>query len=120
LSYVSLGFPVWSFPTWRSESRYRPGDEDWHCPRCDEFLAGYGFYPGGDPRAFDPDPECNSPEEITRWGLACWRAWAYGEDVATSTGWISATIHVCGGWLGTYFWECRCWERELCVGEVAA
>lgn len=32
---------------------------------------GYGFYPGGDPRKFFPDPDMCSPEELANHQLAC-------------------------------------------------
>lgn len=32
---------------------------------------GYGFFPGGDPRNFSPDPECSTPEERENHRLAC-------------------------------------------------
>jgi hypothetical protein len=40
--------------------------------------VGYGYYPGGDPRDFHPDPECCSTEEYGRWQEAC-AAWERGE-----------------------------------------
>jgi hypothetical protein len=39
---------------------------------------GYGYYPGGDPRKFSPDPECSTDEERARWKAAC-EAWNRGE-----------------------------------------
>lgn len=38
----------------------------------------YGFFPGGDPRDFTPDPDCCTKEEIERWREAC-AAWNRGE-----------------------------------------
>lgn len=40
--------------------------------------VGYGYYPGGDPRKFSPDPECCTVEENARWKAAC-EAWDRGE-----------------------------------------
>lgn len=41
-------------------------------------LAGYGYYPGGDPRNFSPDPESCTAAEVARWKAAC-AAWERGE-----------------------------------------
>lgn len=38
----------------------------------------YGYFPGGDPRDFCPDPECCTPEELERHRLAC-EQWERGE-----------------------------------------
>lgn len=38
----------------------------------------YGYYPGGDPRDFDPDPECCTPEEMAAHKAAC-ESWERGE-----------------------------------------
>lgn len=38
----------------------------------------YGFFPGGDPREFTPDPECSTEEERARWEADC-AAWNRGE-----------------------------------------
>lgn len=39
---------------------------------------GYGYYPGGDPRNFHPDPECCTEEEVAKHKAAC-QAWDRGE-----------------------------------------
>jgi NAD(P)-dependent dehydrogenase (short-subunit alcohol dehydrogenase family) len=39
---------------------------------------GYGYFPGGDPRRFQPDEECCKPDEIERWKADC-AAWERGE-----------------------------------------
>ena len=39
---------------------------------CLEFAgAGYGLFPGGDPRRFRPDPEECTPAELAAWKSAC-------------------------------------------------
>lgn len=38
----------------------------------------YGYFPGGDPRDFDPDPECCTEEEMARHKAAC-EEWERGE-----------------------------------------
>jgi hypothetical protein len=40
--------------------------------------VGYGYYPGGDPRNFSPDPECSTDEERAKHKAAC-EAWDRGE-----------------------------------------
>lgn len=40
----------------------------------------YGRFPGGDPRWFEPDPECCTPAEIDAWREAC-ACWDAGEQV---------------------------------------
>lgn len=45
---------------------------------CLEFRAraecvSYGYFLGGDPRKFSPDPECSTPEEQTAHREACKR-----------------------------------------------
>lgn len=40
--------------------------------------TGYGFFPGGDPNDFHPDPECSTPEERARHKEAC-AAWSSGK-----------------------------------------
>lgn len=36
--------------------------------------TGYGYFPGGDPRAFTPDHESCTAEEVQRWKDDCARA----------------------------------------------
>lgn len=38
----------------------------------------YGYFPGGDPRDFNPDPECCTPEEMARHKAAC-EEWDRGD-----------------------------------------
>jgi hypothetical protein len=63
----------------------------------------YGFFPGGDPRDFSPDPECSTDAERALHAEHC-AAWDRGErpDVKVS-GW-EGNIHVCRSayGLGTY------------------
>lgn len=40
----------------------------------EEPTTGYGAFPGGDPRLFDPDPECSTPEEREAHRKACQEA----------------------------------------------
>lgn len=40
--------------------------------------TGYGFFPGGDPNDFHPDPECSTDEERARHAEAC-RLWNGGK-----------------------------------------
>ena len=47
--------------------------------------TGYGFFPGGDPRLFTPDEECNSRTEIENHRLAC-EAWDRGDQQAILAG----------------------------------
>lgn len=44
-------------------------------------ATGYGFFIGGDPRDFTPDPECSTEAERERHRLAC-DAWDRGEQVS--------------------------------------
>lgn len=46
--------------------------------RCAQSEPTYGYYPGGDPRDFSPDPECCTPEELAAHKEAC-EAWERGE-----------------------------------------
>ena len=46
---------------------------------------GYGFFPGGDPRAFTPDEECCSSEELENHRLAC-EAWDRGDEQVMMSG----------------------------------
>jgi len=43
------------------------------CDWCNDTgtVTGYGYFPGGDPRTFSPDPEMNTPEEMAAWEKAC-------------------------------------------------
>jgi hypothetical protein len=34
-------------------------------------VVGYGYFPGGDPRDFTPDPECCTGEELARHEHVC-------------------------------------------------
>ena len=70
---------------------------------------GYGFFIGGDPRKFTPDPECSTEQEQAKWKADC-EAWDRGEQVDTSGNvgrWVSEHMHIRpGGYgLGTYTFE---------------
>ena len=43
-------------------------------------IATYGFFSGGDPRDFIPDPEVCTPEEIASWKADC-EAWDKGDKI---------------------------------------
>lgn len=45
---------------------------------CANPSPSYGYFLGGDPRDFAPDPECNTPEELEAHKVAC-AAWERGE-----------------------------------------
>jgi hypothetical protein len=70
---------------------------------------GYGFFPGGDPRAFHPDVECCKPNELAAHKADC-EAWdagnqvhsvRYGREVTEHEGKV-ASVHFSGYGLGTY------------------
>lgn len=74
---------------------------------------GYGFFPGGDPRDFTPDPECCSKKEIEAWKEAC-ASWDRGEKVVCegSHRWITdkdgnviGTATVSSFGIGVYTYE---------------
>jgi len=46
--------------------------------RAAQSDAMYGHFPGGDPRAFSPDPECSTEAERAAHAAAC-AAWERGE-----------------------------------------
>lgn len=46
--------------------------------------TGYGFFPGGDPRTFTPDPECSTESERAAWASDCER-FERGEQIFTRT-----------------------------------
>ena len=84
-------------------------DLDDRCPKCDEFLWGYGISPHHivtSPLHFRPDPECSRIEEIARWQLACYAVIA-GEELPSWSG------------MGTYWWGDRHEERDGCDGIVS-
>lgn len=45
---------------------------------CANPTPTYGYYPGGDPRDFSPDPECCTEAELAAHKTAC-EAWERGE-----------------------------------------
>ena len=50
----------------------------------DEFEGwgqSYGYFLGGDPRNFDPDPEGLMPDELSRWVSDC-EAWDAGTPIS--------------------------------------
>ncbi len=59
--------------------------------------VGYGFFCGGDPRDFSPDPECSTEDEREAHRLAC-EAWGRGERADAHAG-CRASV---GFGLGTY------------------
>ena len=67
-------------------------------------MVVYGFFHGGDPREFSPDPECSTEAERVLHKAHC-EAWDRGEvtKVAVS-GYISKSIHITRSTygLGTY------------------
>jgi hypothetical protein len=73
----------------------------------------YGHFHGGDPRAFRPDRECCTPEEIAVWEAAC-AAWNRGEQVepAVVSGHYvpepGVVMHISGSsyGIGVYEWDC--------------
>lgn len=71
--------------------------------------TGYGFFCGGDPRRFTPDPECSTEQERAKWKADC-EAWERGEQVDTSGNvgrWTDRNTHIQpkGYGLGTYTYE---------------
>lgn len=69
--------------------------------------VGYGFFPGGDPRTFSPDPEASTEEEREAHRNDCERA-ERGERPVTKTGHElrgAALVHYSGYGLGTYTME---------------
>lgn len=52
----------------------------------------YGYFHGGDPRDFHPDPECCTPEEIAAHKAAC-EAWDRGERPKSEQHRHEATEH---------------------------
>ena len=69
--------------------------------------VGYGFFPGGDPRAFVPDPDASTEAEREAHRIDCERA-ERGEGPLTKTGHEiqgAAMVHFSGYGLGTYTME---------------
>lgn len=84
-------------------------DLDDRCPKCDEFLWGYGISASvivTSPLHFRPDPECSHREEIARWELACYAAQA-GEEIPPWSG------------MGTYWMGDRHEQWDGCDGIVS-
>lgn len=68
---------------------------------------GYGFFPGGDPRKFQPDEESNTEEELEAWRLAC-AEWDKGNqvDIGGSCVLINGMIFTFSGYgLGSYEYD---------------
>jgi len=68
---------------------------------------GYGFFPGGDPRKFTPDPECSTELEQENHRKACY-LWDKGETpLADTGGWVTPNMHVTKApfGLGTYWFD---------------
>lgn len=73
--------------------------------------TGYGFFPGGDPRKFTPDDECNTAEELAAWELAC-AEWDKGNEVRPMHGCVLADgriVNLSTFGLGSYVYE---WDEE--------
>jgi hypothetical protein len=70
---------------------------------------GYGFFPGGDPRLFEPDPD-STPEELENHRLAC-EAWNRGECTSAPDGQWVGKVHLlrCQFGLGSYSWTEDLW-----------
>ena len=72
----------------------------------------YGLFPGGDPRNFEPDMECCTPEEIANHRLAC-EAWDRGEGIdrgpSCATMGDGSAYNNTGFGIGTYIVD---WEEE--------
>jgi hypothetical protein len=67
-------------------------------------MTSCGFFPGGDPHNFYPDPEASTEAERARHKADC-EAWDRGEHTAVPiSGWVSPTVHVTRGayGLGSY------------------
>lgn len=72
----------------------------------------YGFFPGGDPRKFEPDTELNTPEEIASWKTAC-LAWNEGRQKVQPGGCVvmpdGVILNISNFGLGVYEYD----EDEL-------
>ena len=86
----------------------------------EEPITGYGAFPGGDPRLFDPDPECSTPEEREAHRVACQEADAMearGEvpSEAPAHHWgfcAGAGVHVAGSGFGLGVYQSDVAERD--------
>jgi hypothetical protein len=85
--------------------------------------TGYGYFPGGDPNTFTPDPECSTEEERARHKADC-EAWKSGKrEGLTETrcqhfgdGKVSGLVTPSGYGLGTYTLEdeqAKDWAERL-------
>ena len=63
--------------------------------------TGYGFFPGGDPNDFTPDPECSTEEERARHKEAC-AAWPRVIHAAPHCAIMNGGKEPPGFGLGTY------------------
>ena len=70
----------------------------------------YGYFPGGDPREFCPDPECNSAEELEAHRVACAK-WDAGEQVELPGGCPTMTGRPTSFGLGVYTVKCSDVDR---------
>lgn len=90
-------------------------DGDGGGPVCDwcgdtNVLDGYGFFPGGDPHQFSPDPECSTEAERAYHAAACEEWKRTGKFTERPTEFVSALIingsvaevHCAGFGLGSY------------------
>ena len=72
-------------------------------------MIGYGFFPGGDPRDFHPDPESSTDAERAQHKADC-EAWARGERPNVNDNaphWVGDDVHVvpAGYGLGSYSFD---------------
>lgn len=63
--------------------------------------TGYGYFPGGDPNDFTPDPECSTEEERARHRAAC-EAWPKVLSPAPHCATMNGGVAPSGFGLGTY------------------
>lgn len=73
---------------------------------------GYGLFPGGDPRLFEPDSD-STPEELANHREAC-AAWDRGECRSEPDGTWVGPVHLqrCQFGLGSYAWTDDLWIWE--------
>jgi hypothetical protein len=75
-----------------------------HLREAAEPYVGYGFFPGGDPRNFSPDPDCSEPEERANWERDCKLFEENGQPQSAAGQWVSENMHITFGkyGLGSY------------------
>lgn len=75
--------------------------------------TGYGFFPGGDPREFEPDRESNTEEELEAHRLAC-KAFDEGDERVIQAGCVvvgGRVVNISRLGLGVYRFRCECDEE---------